>query len=391
MKAILLQGNSQYDVLNTTTTFFSKAMSSYGIENIICNLNIVSAQEYLEIVKTFKPDFTISNNPICYLYDGITHHEYTNIPHIVRLGDHPYYHVGERALKNPNAKTVFTIAPQQIYVSAFEKLNVNRYSILNISPSTERFNIPFDNKIFPMVFFGSIMDPYKKVDELREKSENLYNLVNQFIQVIINKLSTELQLLEESIEIYFENFLKENLPLPESEIINISRTLFPIIDSFYRNFTRIIILQEFAETGLEMWIFSDGDAHQYFSKYPNVIIKPSVSYLDCINIIAQSKVALNVTPFFKTTHERISNALFNSTLLCSNEMEDLTTNHPNIKQSSLFYNLNSINHISETIKEIIQNKEKYNRMIELGREIATNNFSYEKYMSSLVDLYRNVI
>lgn len=123
MKAILLQGNSQYDVLNTTTTFFSKAMSSYGIENIICNLNIVSAQEYLEIVKTFKPDFTISNNPICYLYDGITHHEYTNIPHIVRLGDHPYYHVGERALKNPNAKTVFTIAPQQIYVSAFEKLN----------------------------------------------------------------------------------------------------------------------------------------------------------------------------------------------------------------------------------------------------------------------------
>lgn len=106
--------------------------------------------------------------------------------------------------------------------------------------------------------------------------------------------------------------------------------------------------------------------------------------------MSQSKVVLNITPFFKTTHERISNALFNSTLLCSNEMEDLITNQPDIKNSSLFYNLNNIENISENIKEVMQNREKYNMMVELGKEIAVQNFNYEKYLSTLVELYKSV-
>lgn len=390
MKAILFQGNSQYNVLNTTTTFFSQAMSSYGIENIICNMNVVTGQEYSEIVKKFKPDFTIGNNPICYSIDDIPHHAYTNIPHFVRLGDHPYRHVGDRALIKPNAETVYTVAPQSIYVRAFEKLNVSRYSIINFSPSNKKFYVPFENKTFPVVFFGSIVDPYKYINELRESGEHLFNIVNQFVQEIINKLNTELKFLEDSIEIYFEKFLMEKLSIAQLDAIEISRVLFPSIDSFYRNFIRIIILQEFAETGLEMWIFSNQEANQYFEKYPNVSIKSPVSYLDCISIIAQSKVSLNITPFFKTTHERISNSLFNSTLLCSNEMDDLTSNHPDLRNSSLFFNLNNIQNIAECIKEVTENKSKYNTMVEIGDNIANNNFSYEKYLINLVDLYKKV-
>lgn len=266
MKAILFQGKSQYNVLNTTTLLLSKAMSSYGIENIICNMNIVDGYEYLDVVKKFKPDFTLGHNPVCYLYNNnIPHQSFTNIPHFVRLGDHPYYHVGDRALKDPNAKMLFTVAPQSIYKRAFEKLEVSRYSIISFSPSNEKFHVSFENKIFPVVFFGSISDPFKNIEELRERSEKLYDLVNEFCQAIINKLSGDLKLLDDSIEVYFEKFLMEKLSLPESEILSISRALFPNIDSFYREFVRIIILQEFAESGLDMWIFSKEEAKQYFT------------------------------------------------------------------------------------------------------------------------------
>lgn len=388
MKAIVFQGQSQYDVLNTGTQFLAQEMNKAGIETITCNMNIVDTSEYLELTTEFKPDFTLGANPVCYFFGELTHHEYTGIPHIVLLGDHPYHHIGNRALIRPNASTVFTIGPQAYYNRAFKQLGVTRYQINNHTPSKEHFYTSFENKIFPTVFFGSISDPYKLVDSLKEQSHELFQITNEFIMEITDRVSNSGKLLCDSIEVYFEKFLSEK-NIVEEQIVRISKAIFPYIDMFYRNFIRIITLQEFAENGVELWIFTNGNVNEYFEKYPNVKIKPAVSYIDCINIIAQSKVSLNVTPMFNLSHERISNTLFNSTLLCSNEMSELVQRNPQIQKTSLFYNLDTIGEVTEKIKEISQNKVLYTQLVEAGKQLAENKFSYEKDIQGIVNIVKN--
>lgn len=58
------------------------------------------------------------------------HYEKTNIPHFVRLGDSPYYHLYNRALKNPNHPLVYTLASETSFIRQMNDMGVNRCSRL---------------------------------------------------------------------------------------------------------------------------------------------------------------------------------------------------------------------------------------------------------------------
>lgn len=391
MKTIILQGISQYDVLTRTSEIFANEMNKYGIDTVVANLSNINKKQYLNLVEKFDPDFTVGLNPVTILYGNDNHHEYTKIPHIVRFADHPYYHVGNRSLSNPNAKTVFSIAPQSIYQAALEKLKVENYEMYEVPHGKELFYSDYYSKIYPVTFFGSIKNPSEDIDYIIQKNEvdsTVSKILIDFTKQLVDILNSTGKFLEDSVEIYFENFLKVNYKLSDNEIINISKKLFFVIDSYYRNLMRISILQEFAETGIEMYIFSKGNvAKEYFSKYSNVTIKNEVSYFECINIISQSKVCLNISPMFKSTHERVINSLYNSTIFCSNEMVDMQSAFGELNEIGYFYNMNNISEIAEQLKVVMMNEKLYNEKVQNGKEFAKKNFTYNGVIENMVGIY----
>lgn len=374
MKAIVFQGQSQYDVLRNYSAVYAQELQKYGVDSILCDMNLVDSNRYFEIAQNLNPDFTIGFNPVVFYSneDNMLHYQKTDIPHIIRLGDNPFYHAYDRALRNPNDPNVYTVAPQRNYEYAFKQLGFERYSILSHVPATQSFKVNFENKIFPTVFFGSYTNPEKILNRYKEvsNSNQVFNVIRKFCEYIKEYLENEGTFLRESIEFYFSNFVYDEYKLDKNQIKILTKEAYYTIDQYYRNLVREKVLMLFAGSGLEMVIFGREDTKKLLERYPNVKVYSPVNYHDYLNVIAHSKVSLNISPMFKSSHERITTALFNSTLLCTNIMEDLIERNNEIMESSLFYNLNTITETVETITEIVSSKLIYNDLVETGLTIA---------------------
>lgn len=390
MKVIVFQGQSQYDVLRSFSGFYTKKLQDYGVHAITCDMNIVDNSMYLNIVDKFKPDFTIGFNPVTFNYENnMNHYQKTNIPHIVKLGDNPYYHVYNRSLKDPNDPNVFTVAPQVSYEYSFNDLGVKRYSISSYTYGETHYKVDFQSKIYPTVFFGTYIDPEKILLNLKKitNSNQIFNIVSNFCVSIKEDVISTKELLTEPIEIYFSNYLKEIYHLEKRQITDLTLKVFYFIDHYYRNLVRSIVLTEFAKNGLEMLVFGKEDTKKLLSQYSNVKVFQPINYYEYINLVSHSKVAINITPMFKSSHERIPTTLFNSTILCTNIMENLIENYPGILESSIFYNLGNLKETVDVINEVSEKESYYNELVGKGLEIANENFTFENDIKSILDVY----
>lgn len=392
MKVIIFQGQSRYDVLRTFSNFYTQKMQEYGIETIICDMNIIDSTNYLEIVKEFKPDFTIGFNPVCYLYnEKKLHFEKTEIPHLVGLGDNPNYHIFNRALSKPNSPFVYTFTPEELFEYSFKQLGVERYSRTSFAPAEQHYKIGFKNKIYPTVFFGTYIEPDKIILQLKEvcKSNFILKVVLHFCTIIKEHVLYSKKIISEPLELAFANFLQQEYQIQSKNIISLTKEIYYFIDHFYRNLVRKVVLTTFAGEGLELIVFGKEDTSNLLQHYPNVKVLAPVSYLDYISLLAHSKIALNITPMFTSFHERVSTTLFNSTLLCTNIMEGLFNQYPKLLECTLTYNLNNLKETAQIIKEISNSEKDYNDAVELGLEVANQNFNYEKFINEIVDMYKS--
>lgn len=392
MKVIVFQGQSRYNVLRNISASYTKNLQEYGIEAITCDMNLIDSNMYLQIVDKFKPDFTIGFNPVTYVYDNnLSHYQKTQIPHIVNIGDNPYYHIFRRALKNPNDKYVYTTTTQTSFKHSLEELGVKRYSILPNNYAESEYQIDFKDKIYPTVFFGSYENPEKILLDLKKRtnSNQIYKIVNEFIKQIRDYVINGNELLPEPIELYFSNFLENSYNLPKQERIELTFKVFYFIDHYYRNLVRELVLSNFAKEGLEMYVFGGEDTKALLNQFNNVKVYQPIDYHDYINVLAHSKIALNITPMFKSNHERIPTTLANSTVLCTNIMDDLIGTNPDIVNTSIFYNLGNLKETVEIVKEVSENEQEYKELVEGGLLLAHQNFQFENHVSEILKINAN--
>lgn len=392
MKVIVFQGQSQYDVLRTYSSFYTQQFQQYGIEAITCDMNIIDSEMYLELVKNFKPDFTISLNPTCYFYENsIMHFNKTQTPHLVLLGDNPNYHLFNRALKNPEDNLVFSIITEKFFEYNFKQMNINRYYKKHIVPAKKEYEVPYTNKIYSTVFFGSYINPDKILHRLSNStiSKELQVVIHKFCNIVKEHVIYSKTILSEPLEVYFNNYLFREYKWDFEQINKVTKEIFYFIDHYYRNLIRQIVLTTFAVEKLEMLVFGGEDTASLLNKFENVKVMSPVNYIEYINILAHSKFAINITPMFTSFHERISTTLFNSTVLCSNFMEDLVSQHPELLESSIFFNLNNLKETVQFINEIDTNKDEYTLMIEKGLHLATKKFTFQKDIEEIIKVFNN--
>lgn len=392
MKVIVFQGQSQYDVLRTYSALYTQNLQKCGIEAITCDMNLIDNNTYLEIVDKFQPDFTIAYNPVVYMYENnLNHYQKTKIPHIVRLGDNPYYHVYRRALKNPNDPHLYTVSHQKSYEYSVNELGLKRYTFMPHNYAQSHYKVEFRNKIFPTVFFGTYYNPEKILLKLKETitSNQAYKVVKDFCTIIKEQVLVSKELLNGPIEFYFSNYLSRIYKLDRKQIAELTLQVFYFIDHYYRNLVRQVVLTEFAKSGLDMIVFGREDTKFLLNQFSNVDVYQPINYHEYINVLAHSKVAINITPMFKSNHERIPTTLFNSTVLCTNVMEGLIENNPDILNSSIFYNLKNLKETADIIKEVSENERSYNELIEEGLKLAHKNFTFEKDIEQVIKIYNS--
>ncbi|MBA3604009.1 MAG: glycosyltransferase family 1 protein [Parachlamydiaceae bacterium] len=305
LKRICLISNyNLYESKRHFSTKFGEAFKRKGIE--VLHIDAQEAPlnaEVLLSISRFNPNLTCSFNTLQPISPDTFLWDYLEIPHLSILVDPAIYSLN--LLKSPysviscvDAEDVELIKSQK-----FENCFFFPHAI-----ESELIGSGKDQKIYDVVFIGSCYD----YESLRNHWKSLYSA--EIDQVIIN--ASEMVLSDKSISIAQALCKAWNPKDPSTQEISFSE-LFYFIDRYTRGIDRVQLIKSIKDARVHIF----GDASEddlatymgwkhYLQGCNNITLHPAVSYGESLEILKQSKIALNSMPFFKRgSHERVFNAL----------------------------------------------------------------------------------
>jgi|GEM_PF-4223934 len=305
MRIVVFQGQSNYDVLRDLSRFTADGFRQWGHDVFLCDMNWVDGLDYIRAVHEFKPDFTLGYNPICYWFNGRTHFEATGIPHFIQLGDSPFYHVTERALTEPDHPLVYTLLNETSFLQQMKEIGVKNFRRVKTYQAVSAFKESNHNyRSFPIVFFGSLFPYEAEIKNIQSIFDGqLRDILLEFLSFLPEWMNHNGVFLPVPIDQFFNNCV--DMKLEDQYRFDFMKMIYPFIDRYYRYYTRSFVLEQFAKSGLPLMVFGDEHTKTLLSEYPNVKVFSPVPFRECLEIYAQSKIVLNISPSFFYAHERI--------------------------------------------------------------------------------------
>ena len=124
-----------------------------------------------------------------------------------------------------------------------------------------------------------------------------------------------------------------------------------LADKSARNKSRNHILESIAEAGLPLTIMGDGWELTDLPNYPNVEWIPAMTMSASIEVIANTKVLLDVNPlFFRGLHDRVSTGLQNGCIVATNMCEETAPEHR--EDQMIFYRESNVEELIDRLRNL---------------------------------------
>lgn len=119
------------------------------------------------------------------------------------------------------------------------------------------------------------------------------------------------------------------------------------------------------------------------------ILDTNMSYLDVLKAISDSKVVLNVSPFFiEGIHDRVSNAMLNGAVSLSDRSGFLTENF-NDREEILYYSWNRLDASIKSIKKYLSDDDKLQNIADRAYLKANDKLTVKEFSNNIKNIFEN--
>lgn len=181
----------------------------------------------------------------------------------------------------------------------------------------------------------------------------------------------------------FEKHIKENIPdISDSELAKCMENMI-FIDLYVRFYIRGKVVQTLVDNGFRIDVYGTGLDRIKFHHPENLVMHGSAKSALCLKKLSQSKISLNVMPWFKDgAHDRILSASINGAVSLTDESIYL---HEIFDENSVqFYSLNNIDLLPEIADMLLKNPEKMQLMADNARRIASASHTWSDRTKILI-------
>lgn len=235
---------------------------------------------------------------------------------------------------------------------------------------------------FDVVFLGSSYDPESVRSYWQAKyPPQLCKALDDAIDLVFNKPY-----------MHFTEALKQSLM---TNYVQIDEALFKVavylLDQYIRGFDRVELIRSIKES--EVHVFGGtgwrdkipiAGWDRYLAEQPNVTIHPEISFRESIEVLKQSKIALNSMPFFPNgSHERVFYALACGAL-------PLTTDNLYYQDSFVagkeieFYHYQKRGEVNNIVLAYLGDEKARQQIVEQGREKVMREHTWDKRAEKLL-------
>lgn len=147
--------------------------------------------------------------------------------------------------------------------------------------------------------------------------------------------------------------------------IALSKMIF--IDLYVRNYWRGKVVRTLVNAGIPVDVVGKGWEELEDVRSPeNLRIHPQTDSLTCLKMIQQSKVSVNVMPWFKDgAHDRVFNSILNGAV-CVSDTSKYLCEELKEQEGICYYDLEHVDELPDKVKDLLQNEKKMQDIVARG-------------------------
>lgn len=375
MRGIVFIGNSQYDVLSIFAEEISKGFEEHGCEVIRVERSKEDYMDTLALAITDTYDFIFDINGMLLEHDRL--YTFFKQKYVAFLVDHPMYH--HKRLQR-QYEPYFVTTVDRDHKTYLEKYYPNLNCIQFIPHGgMEGSKIEdYEKRKIDVLFLGSYENPKIKMGNLNQ----LPNGIRELILDTCKKLEIDSQYtMEEVLKIQLD---KRQIQMSDQEFSEIMSDLF-YIDEYIRAYYRDKVIRTLGENNISVEIYGNGWEEFEGGHFDTIQIHQSVSYKESLNLMGQSKIVLNVMPWFKAgSHERVFTTMLNGALSITDKSEYLEEVFSD-GQDLVFYDLKSLEKLPDLILKYLKDDKKSKEIALNGKQKAEMNHTWKKRGHEILD------
>lgn len=375
---ILLDGDSQYSALHYFNEKLAEGFHACGVDAKITNSYAVDNNGRLAGVSESTLVFAFNGmgiNSSEEFQDAINK---SNVLCWSFMVDHPYCH-NSRILRPVKNQIMSVIDRRHLeYIEKYYPGIKNKFFVPHGGSSAEHTAIPFADKKYDIVFFGTYRSPENCMDRLKEYDDSLQNVFKRIAEDVLN--GTE-KTLEASVLKYFNAY---QLLDSDSAVADIMPKLL-WLDEYVRYTRRALMIRAALKSGYDVHVFGNGWENFGENMGKNLIVHENVDYEKSLDIMADSRIVLNNMPLFADgSHERIFSILASGSICLTDANPYLEENFID-KEDIFYYKWNDIAKLPELVKEILTGQFDVDRIIENGRKKAQEKHMWLNRAKEILD------
>ncbi len=291
--------------------------------------------------------------------------EALRIPSYNIVVDHPmyYHHFLEKV--PPNYHHINIDKNHEVYMRRFfpEIKNGPFLPLAGTNLYPKKSNVPIACRKYDVTMVGNYCTP-STFDKYITRIDDEYTA---FYHGMIEDLLTHP---DKTVEEVAETHLLEELSeVPEGELKKTMAAL-TFIDLYVRYTFRGRIVQKLVDAGIKVHVFGDGWELLECKRPENLLIMDSLNSEGCLKKLCQTKLSLNVMPWFKNgAHDRIFNSMLNGAVCLTDSSIYLDEILHDGKDCRL-YTLADLERLPEIAKELLADPGRMQAIADSGYELA---------------------
>ncbi len=220
---------------------------------------------------------------------------------------------------------------------------------------------------YDVTFIGTFNDYHQYLE--RSSDEKRDYLLDYYFNLMISNPNLPAQ------KCYRKMLEELKIEASDDKALDILSVIYPAESAAF-SYYREKVMSELLDNGVKIDVFSPSWEQAPFARHNNLIIHPEVQYTDSFDVMAQSKLSLNIFSWHKGgMTERISNILLNGAVCVSDRSSYLDKHFVNDKEMVLF-DLTDTRDVAKRITELLSDDNKRINIAISGYDKAKDEYSW---------------
>ncbi len=329
----------------------------------------------------------LSREDYCMEDDGRSVWETRNLKCYCIMVDHPLYYYKELCRTTENLVTFCVDRSHVKYMHRFfPKIPCYFLPLAgNLLPEDigkeQITKIAYKEREYDIAFIGNYVPLPDMATHFRGQTQEYIDFYNE---IFTDLRRNPRQLLDETLERFI---LREVPEATEAEVASAQAGLL-FLDLYIRTFYREQVVRSLVDSGLKVHVFGKGwDSLQCASPKNLILNGGLIDSADCVRVIQNTKVALNVMPWFKDgAHDRIFTAMLNGAISLTDDskyLNEILSEGENV----VFYHLENMTELVEKARLLLSEEDASEEYTKEAYLFAKENHTWEKRAAQLEEFF----